>query len=522
MPKILDRCVERVMDDPDFTPQAGKDKRESAYAVCVASLQKSGLLKTGTTELTEKGKDRESELAAAASAILANLGTLTFRDVEEALRDALYEQFQQLNPVGEQVGEIPWIVEVFWLENYVIYRYEGKDWRAPFSINDDTTASVGKGTPVVQQWVEASGDMVWRGEGGPDLQSMMPMESAVWSTAYLNELPDSAFLYVEPGGGHDDGGKTTPRGLRHFPFKGTGGAVDLPHLKIALARIPQSSLPQAVKARVLRKAQRIARANAIAVESVIADAPGLQVGDPPPHYLRFPIASRAGRGDLTFAVVNESRGIAALCDGADRVELLFDTRPPHKWTMADAKKWLSRPLFSVTAAAMHVIGEADEVPPPVKDAIDKLKADGLTPFVVRIDATIGKFEAESGRVAFTKRFYERFGPTFIGKPYWLGHKGFESQDYREKIGRILHFAMNGVPSFWINISESADGIRKQIKEDQALEVAAERIGASSVEGWASKTEDHDGYLEPIEFHPSGIALVRKEAATGTSIAKVYQ
>lgn len=82
-------------------------------------------------------------------------------------------------------------------------------------------------------------------------------EKAVWSAAFINELPDSAFLYVESGGEKDESGKTTPRSLRHLPYKGPNGEVDLPHLRNALARIPQSNLPQDVKDRLTRKAEAI-------------------------------------------------------------------------------------------------------------------------------------------------------------------------------------------------------------------------------------------------------------------------
>ena len=41
---------------------------------------------------------------------------------------------------------------------------------------------------------------------------------AVWSTAYVNDLPDGAFLYIAPGGEVEEG-KTKPRSLRFFPFK---------------------------------------------------------------------------------------------------------------------------------------------------------------------------------------------------------------------------------------------------------------------------------------------------------------
>ena len=90
---------------------------------------------------------------------------------------------------------------------------------------------------------------------------------ATWTAAFVNDLPDSSFLYVEPGGKKDGDGKTTPRSLRHFPVKGSDGTVDLPHLRNALARIPQSSLPDTVKARVQRAAQRLAKDNGIDSDS---------------------------------------------------------------------------------------------------------------------------------------------------------------------------------------------------------------------------------------------------------------
>jgi HK97 family phage prohead protease len=80
---------------------------------------------------------------------------------------------------------------------------------------------------------------------------------AVWSGSYINELPDSAFLLVESGGEKDADGKTTPRSLRHFPYKDSSGTVDVIHVRNALSRIPQSNLPSDVKDRLTRKAEAI-------------------------------------------------------------------------------------------------------------------------------------------------------------------------------------------------------------------------------------------------------------------------
>jgi hypothetical protein len=54
------------------------------------------------------------------------------------------------------------------------------------------------------------------------------------STKEINDLPDSDFAYIEPGGSKDDEGKTIPRSLRHFPI------MDAAHVRNALSRAPQS------------------------------------------------------------------------------------------------------------------------------------------------------------------------------------------------------------------------------------------------------------------------------------------
>ena len=50
---------------------------------------------------------------------------------------------------------------------------------------------------------------------------------AVWSAAYVNDLPDSAFACIDSAG-------------RHYPHHNTAGALDLPHLRAALSRIADS------------------------------------------------------------------------------------------------------------------------------------------------------------------------------------------------------------------------------------------------------------------------------------------
>jgi HK97 family phage prohead protease len=85
----------------------------------------------------------------------------------------------------------------------------------------------------------------------------------VWTASYVNDLPDSAFLYVEPGGTKDADGKTTPRSLRHFPVKDASGKPDAAHIVNALARIPQaSSIPAAARMKAMSMAKDMAGAHA--------------------------------------------------------------------------------------------------------------------------------------------------------------------------------------------------------------------------------------------------------------------
>lgn len=50
------------------------------------------------------------------------------------------------------------------------------------------------------------------------------MSKAVWSAAYINDLPDSAFACIDSSG-------------RHYPHHDASGSLDLPHLRAALSRV---------------------------------------------------------------------------------------------------------------------------------------------------------------------------------------------------------------------------------------------------------------------------------------------
>lgn len=92
---------------------------------------------------------------------------------------------------------------------------------------------------------------------------------AKWTTEYINNLPDSAFAYVENGGEKDEDGKTVPRSLRHLPYKNAGGNIDEDHVRNALARLPQTDISDAAKESARKKLVAAAKKVGIAVSEEI-------------------------------------------------------------------------------------------------------------------------------------------------------------------------------------------------------------------------------------------------------------
>lgn len=87
-------------------------------------------------------------------------------------------------------------------------------------------------------------------------------ESEKWTRKYINDLPDSCFLYIEPGGEKDEEGKTVPRSLRHLPYKDINGEIDVEHLRNAIVRLSQENtgkdwLSESLRQKLLNKARKI-------------------------------------------------------------------------------------------------------------------------------------------------------------------------------------------------------------------------------------------------------------------------
>ena len=78
-------------------------------------------------------------------------------------------------------------------------------------------------------------------------------KAAKLSSKEKNDLPDSDFAYIEPGGKKESEGKTTPRSLRHLPIN------DAAHVRTALARLDQTDISPEAKKAALKKIKAAAK-----------------------------------------------------------------------------------------------------------------------------------------------------------------------------------------------------------------------------------------------------------------------
>lgn len=84
------------------------------------------------------------------------------------------------------------------------------------------------------------------------------LSKAVWDEAYVDALPDSAFLYVEADAKKDSTGKTEPRSARRFPCKDAQGQINMPRLREAIEEAPKAEgIDEKVRTRIAMSAKRL-------------------------------------------------------------------------------------------------------------------------------------------------------------------------------------------------------------------------------------------------------------------------
>lgn len=126
-------------------------------------------------------------------------------------------------------------------------------WTKPIDENED------KGNEIVTVETDETEESQESNMNVPE-ETLYLFSEAVWTAAFVNNLPDSSFAVIMGGGKKDEEGKTTPRSLRKLPYKDADGKVDIPHLRNALARLKQmKGVPDALKAKAMKTLQAAAK-----------------------------------------------------------------------------------------------------------------------------------------------------------------------------------------------------------------------------------------------------------------------
>ena len=90
------------------------------------------------------------------------------------------------------------------------------------------------------------------------------LKAAKMTSKQKNDLPDSDFAYIQPGGKKDSDGRTVPRSLRHLPIN------DAAHVRNALARLDQTDISAEAKKAALKKIKAAAKKFGIKVSEASA------------------------------------------------------------------------------------------------------------------------------------------------------------------------------------------------------------------------------------------------------------
>jgi hypothetical protein len=153
---------------------------------------------------------------------------------------------------------------------------------------------------------------------------MRRLTERIWSQKYINNLPDSSFAYVEEGE-KDETGRTVPRTKRHLPFKDAQGRIDLPHLRNALARLPQTNLSDIAKT-TARKVL-CAAARKVGLQSEVCGTEECKIGER--EGVEFEVTTEPTMDELIASiedVINQiNNAIEALKVKVDKLEASFST-----------------------------------------------------------------------------------------------------------------------------------------------------------------------------------------------------
>lgn len=150
----------------------------------------------------------------------------SINELTRAVRDAYYAQFHPVDIPASQ----GYVSEIY--EEFVIIEQAGELFKLPY-VREEEGKVVFDTAKLVKVTLTKN------------YEEVQLTEFKEWDAKYINDLPDSAFAYIQSGGEKDENGKTAPRALRYLPYKNAEGEIDSPQLRNALSRLPQTELSPA-------------------------------------------------------------------------------------------------------------------------------------------------------------------------------------------------------------------------------------------------------------------------------------
>jgi HK97 family phage prohead protease len=110
------------------------------------------------------------------------------------------------------------------------------------------------------------------------------------SASAQNNLPDSAFAYIEEGGTRDPSGRTVPRSKRHFPVH------DEAHTRNALSRAPESPFGKMALPKIMSAARKFGIKVSGSQRSAFGEGSMPEGAFPERRFTRFPLEVRTDSG----------------------------------------------------------------------------------------------------------------------------------------------------------------------------------------------------------------------------------
>jgi hypothetical protein len=245
------------------------------------------------------------------------------------------------------------------------------------------------------------------------------VDKALMSTADQNNLPDSAFAYISPGGKVVDG-KTEPCSLRHLPYKNADGSVDPAHCRNALSRLSQTEgIPPAMQDKIKAKLQA-------ALESTKKSDANKAADGVPQKESDMELQEQIDKLTADLAIVTKDRDeLKAKVDASENTPEAVEKRK------LDAMPAEIRKRLEDAESKVQKMQEAAELQAFTKRAKDAGQADGFGEILYRISKGQAKAEdvAEVERLLKAQAEQIRKGNLFDT----LGAGGAGSDDVEQQV-----------------------------------------------------------------------------------------